>query len=364
VNICPKQCIAIIQNDEGFYYPEINKMGCINCEKCANVCPIDNAKYNVKPRRITTFQNDNLIRNESTSGGFFSRISDYILENNGIVYGAAFDSSFAVKHTKADNEQSRNAMRHSKYVQSYLGDSFKAVRSDLNNGVIVLFTGTPCQVAGVINYLNGSKVDMQNLITCDFVCHGTPSPLMWSEYLKFIAKKYNDEIIDVNFRDKSIGWHKPQLKIQMNKKTYAGTEAQDSFYQMFYSNCILRLSCHTCPYSNVRRVADITMGDSWGVEYSRPELDDDRGLSLLLVNSDKGMKTIEKMNLNLNDIELKDLRQPHLYRPANISRKRSQFWEEYRYKGFKFVLSKYGNYTLYRKLIKKSKKLILKALNR
>lgn len=361
-NVCPKQCIFMKMSDDGFYYPQIEHNLCVECGLCAMVCPINNTSFHSNPESIIAYKNDNDVREQSTSGGFFTAISDYILNKNGVVYGAIFDQNFKVMHQRANDIATRNAMRYSKYVQSDIGKTYSRAGEDLLNKKTVLFTGTPCQISGLNNYLSVRKISNKNLITCDFICHGTPSPLIWENYLSFIHTKYNDNILAVNFRDKTLGWHKPQLKIIMEHHTQSGTEAQDAFYQLFYSNCILRKSCHICPYTSIKRVSDITMADFWGVENSYPQLDDNKGLSLLLINSQKGADIIGKLGIQFDEIRLEDIRQPHLYHPALASRKRDKFWNEYSTKGFMYVLNKYGNQSIKSKIIRRVKKAILKVM--
>lgn len=351
--ICPCNAIEFKENDKGFKRPEINLNQCISCGFCREVCPIENSEFNKKNKGVYAFKYTEEDRKDSTSGGFFSYISDYVLKLDGVVYGAIFDDKFRVVHARATNYCERNRMRQSKYVQSDIGTAYKELENDLRNGRIVCFTGTPCQVSGLNNYLKKKKIDTKKLITCDFICHGTPSPLIWRNYLEFIENKYNDTIVGVNFRDKTEGWHKPKLKIKMEKNIQSLNELQDPFYQLFYSNCIMRDSCYECEYTRKERVSDFTMGDCWGIEEFAPAMDDNKGISVVLVNTEKGrnlLSVIESKAWKL-EISIDKLKQPHLSNPVKMSRRRNQFWIDFQTHSYLYIIKKYGNYSISKKII-------------
>ena len=368
VSICPKKCIKMVENDEGFKYPIIDRKNCINCGLCSTVCPIEKEKEKVEIKeKIYAFKNkDEEIRNLSTSGGFFTAISDFVLEKSGSVYGAIFDNNFVVKHNRATSLKERDNMRHSKYVQSDMQNIMPLVENDLKTGMYVLFTGNPCQISGLISYLKLKKIETNKLITCDFICHGVPSPKIWRDYLDFFEHKYKDKIVYINFREKSKGWHKPCLDIRFKEHELSQTESQSAYYHLFYSNCILRPSCHLCEYSNLERVSDITMGDCWGIKETKKEIDDNKGLSFIMANTEKGKEIVNDLKNKhfFENISLKDVKQPHLYHPAKISKNREKFWKEYNKKGFKYVLNKYGHYSYKNKIILKFKRIILRIMNK
>ena len=364
INICPQKCITLTEQKKGFLYPEIDETKCVGCEKCIKCCPINSCTYKEHQIAVLTFKNADSIRACSTSGGFFAFISEYVLAQNGVVYGAVFDKDFTVMHIRGENVNDRNRMMHSKYVQSKIGNCYKLVKTDLINEVPVLFTGTPCQISGLNNYLLADNIPTDKLITCDIICHGVPSPVVWKDYLSYIENKYNDRIQEINFREKELGWHRPRLQIIMHNNMQLLDEKKDIFYQLFYSNCILRPSCHSCQYTSVNRVSDITMADCWGIEISHPEMDDNKGLSLLLINSEKGMQIIRDTNVKVSGIDLTDVRQPHLYCSAKMSRKREAFWRDYQKMTFIKVVKKYCNITMKNKMINYFKGLLVKVLKR
>ena len=366
-NICPQNCIQLRIDNEGFKYPIINQKMCINCNLCEKVChEVSNSNIFNNFLMTYAYSNTDEIRMNSTSGGFFTKISDFIIQNNGVIYGAAYDETFNVIHTRATTVKIRNKQRGSKYVQSNMDNIFISIENDLKNNKIVLFTGNPCQVSAVLSYLRLKRIDCKLLITCDFICHGITSPIIWKDYLSFIEKKYNDKILSINFRNKDKGWHTPQLEIVMKEHIQKLTEKKDPYYNLFYSNCILRPSCHKCNYSKKERVSDFTMADCWGIEKSPPEFDDNMGLSFIMINTPKAKKlfNIMKMDKDSIDIDINDINQPHLNHAARESKKRDKFWEEYKNKGSVYVIKKYGNYTISRKIIKKSKKIICKIIGR
>lgn len=364
LKICPKKCIELIEDQEGFLYPFVRRNECIDCGMCDSVCHLCGGMRLLKyPNAIFAYRNDDKIRINSTSGGFFTAISEWLLNQEAAIYGAVFDDTFTVVHSRAINRDERDKQRYSKYVQSSTCQIIDFIQEDLKHNKKVLFVGTPCQVAGVLSYLEKKKISLNNLYTCDFVCHGVSSPVIWKEYLKYVKEKYNDEIIRINFRSKDIGWHTPQLKIEMRKHVQALTEKQDAFYQLFYSNCILRPSCHYCKYAKRERVSDFTMADCWGIEKSHPELDDNKGLSLVFTNTEKASEIVSLLGLKQR-LSFNDFTQPHLSKSAPISKKREKFWAEYTSKGGKYVIEKYGNIKLYRKIVKFSKKTICKLIGR
>ena len=207
----------------------------------------------------------------------FTAISDYVLENNGIIYGAGFNEDFVVCHQRASTKEERDMLRGSKYVQSDLKDIFGLVKNDLLNNKIVLFTGTPCQLAGLISFLR--DVDTSNLYLCDLICHGTPSPKLYADYLKFIQKLCRRPLKMVNFRDKVYGWHN---KVE-SYTTDRGKKFFRYFLELYSRHVALRPSCHNCTYTNLNRPSDITIADFWGIENFKPEFDDDKGVSLVLI---------------------------------------------------------------------------------
>lgn len=302
VQKCPKQCIKLKADNEGFLYPNVDINNCINCGLCEKVCPIINAaKLNFNSQAVDTlvaYCKDDNIRAESSSGGIFSIIANYILSHGGIIFGAAFDKDFSVHHIKAENYEELSLLRGSKYVQSRIENTYKQAEVELKNGRLVLFTGTACQIAGLYGYL-GKKYD--NLITVDVLCHGVGSPDVWLRHLDEIKDQYHSEISEVTFRSKDFGWRRYAVKINFkNGMCYLQDRLHDDYSKLFLQAVCLRPSCHKCYFKGMDRPSDITIGDGWGVENYHPNLDDNKGVSTILVHNIKGKDVIEKILCDLH----------------------------------------------------------------
>lgn len=269
---------------------------------------------------------DENIRAASRSGGIFTAVSDIVLENGGVVYGCALNDKFLAEHRRATNKEERNSFRGSKYIQSEIGDTYKQAKEDLKNGLTVLFTGTPCQIDALYNVLLTSKTDISNLLTIDILCHGVPSPKAWTDY---INKKGNiDDIESVNFRDKTnFGWRDHVETLTINGQENSSKE----FTNLFYSHLILRDSCFSCNYKNTNRVSDITIGDYWKIENNDKTFDDDKGVSLVMLNSNKGSAYFDlcKATLEVKEFPLATSIQPALSVNYSKPKRKEAFWDEY-----------------------------------
>lgn len=287
-SICQKNCIEM-QYDKGFWYPFVNKTDCVNCNLCEKVCPIINfsdlESYDVNA--YAAYNKDESIRNNSSSGGIFSSFSGYILKNGGIVFGAAYDDRFNVKHIGINDESDINKLRGSKYVQSRIGNIYKEVKTNLDNDRLVYFSGTACQVDGLKCYLGK---EYNNLICQDLICHGVPSPIVWEKYINNFG-----DIKNVNFRNKSNGWKNFSLCITDTNENikYINDVRSDSYLLGFLRNIYLRPSCYDCKYKTIERKADITLADFWGIENEIPDMFDDKGTSFVIVHSKKGQELFD-----------------------------------------------------------------------
>ena len=359
MNICPQRAINMVADDEGFKYPEINQKLCIECKMCKKVCTFQNG-YNTKnnlkePLVYAAKHKKDEIRMSSSSGGTFTAISDYVLDEKGVVYGVQFDGYFNVIHGRASNKEDRDKFKGSKYVQSDLSDIFQIIKKDLNNSLLVLFTGTPCQCAGLKAYLTKCTVSMENLLLCDIVCHGTPSPLMWKEYLHFCETANKSKIINYEFRSKILGWHThTEASTYLNGKVDYKSSLSQSEKSLFYSHNTLRIACHNCRYTNLQRISDITIADFWGIEKSIPDFDDNKGVSLIMVNTPKGQDLFGhiKPALKCCESDTKKCFQPQLQHPCKPSSKRDEFWKDYYTKGYPYIIKKYTDFG-YKNALKK-----------
>jgi coenzyme F420-reducing hydrogenase beta subunit len=329
-SICPASSISMREDAEGFLYPEINNRLCTKCSLCENICPVLVQGDERKPLRVYAAKNqDEQIRFESSSGGMFTLLSEAIILQGGVVFGARFNEKWEVIHDYTETVKGLTVFRGSKYVQSVIGDTYKHAKRFLESGRMVLFSGTPCQIAGLKAFL---KNDYDNLLTVDLVCHGVPSPAVWRKYLDEVVEKMCpppppiietrlDYIKTINFRDKTFGWQIFGFLIQFAieaamtnrniigtinfrekhrgwKKSgaaihsfkYGITEHGDIFVKGFLRNLYLRPACYECKSRSLKSGSDITLGDYWGIQNILPDFDDDKGVSLVMINSDKGRR--------------------------------------------------------------------------
>ena len=317
--VCAKRCIVMQSDEEGFLYPVVNKDVCVDCGLCEKVCPVINQNEPRKPLKVYASKNKNEeIRRQSSSGGIFTLLAEKFIMEGGIVFGARFDEEWNVIHSWTDTIEGIAAFRGSKYVQSTIGNTYCEAKDFLKQGRKVLFSGTPCQIAGLKKYL---LKDYENLLTVDVVCHGVPSPLVWRTYLGELREELRAErgagkkslpssmdelpvITDISFRDKANGWKKFGFRL-----CYATSEAapnsvfssaikvekellqpftDNTFMKGFLANLYLRPSCYDCAVRLGKSGSDITIADFWGVQNFYPEFDDDKGVGLILINSKKG----------------------------------------------------------------------------
>lgn len=342
-SICPKNAIKMTVNKEGFLYPEINQEQCINCGLCIKTCQykkdIENKTYScmiTKPKVFAVRHKSIEVRENSRSGGIFTAVSDWVLENGGVVFGAVLNEDMTVSHERATDSNERNRMRGSKYVQSDKKKSFTAVKKDLDDGKYVLYTGTSCEISGLQSYLRHTY---PKLICMDIICHGVPSPQILQDYLSWQEKKHKAKVVNFDFRNKKkFGWSSAVETLYF--KDVAGKEfnINSSVYsKLFYSDSAVRYSCFQCPYKSINHPADITIGDFWGIERVDSDFNaDNSGASLVLVNSEKGFNIFNEIIDRLDYIEssIEDCLQTPLIKPCDIPKARPAFWYIYEHKSF------------------------------
>lgn len=307
--ICPTNSIEMKEDNFGFKYPKINIDSCIDCQLCVEKCT-----YNIKVK-ITPLQKiyaasrkDKQKLKDSSSGGIFAMLAEKILEQNGVVYGCTFNERMEPIHIGIENKKELIRLLGSKYVQSDIVDCFKKVKENLDRNKKVLFCGTPCQCASIKEFI-GKEKNIENLIICELICHGVPSAKMFLDYIKLLETKYNSQIIDFKFRDKSYGWScngSFYLKEKYLKKRISNRLS--SYYTYFLDGEIYRPSCYKCKFAQTKRSADITLGDYWGIikneeKYKNSNLNIENGISLVLINSVKGKKIWEKVEDEIDYFE-------------------------------------------------------------
>lgn len=349
--VCPKNAISMEPDFMGFKYPQVDYEKCIECKLCEKACSF-NEEYKTpdnltQPIPYGVRLKDTAEMMKSRSGGAFVAFSDWILKKGGVVYGAGYKNHFEVAHKRAANATERDEFRGSKYVQSDLAGIFKAVRHDLQQGLWVLFSGTPCQVAGLSAYIPTNL--KEKLLTVDIVCHGVPSPHFWHDFLNYVEKKENKIVAGVDFRDKQrFGWraHKETFTLMDPKSGQSSALSSDTYTFLFYRHLMLRPSCSECKFCNLRRPADLTLADFWGWEKTDKSINkDDKGISLILLNTPKGKNVFEETKHQFDTIspKIEDCMQGHLIRPTTFGKNHDAFISDYESRGFKYVLYKYGN---------------------
>jgi coenzyme F420-reducing hydrogenase beta subunit len=306
--ICPQKCIDMIEDNEGFFYPKINVNICIKCGLCRKACPINkNNMFSLlnQPIVYAAWNKNNEILRNSSSGGMFSAIADYVLNKKGTVFGCAFDNKFIAKHICTEDKKNMYKIRGSKYVQSDTSDTYKQVKKLLNKGKYVFYTGTPCQIAALKSFIGQ---DYKNLITADLICNGVPSQKIFTQYIKHLENIYKGKITEFRFRDKlRYGWtHSYYIKINKDNynKSKCKTAYLSSYYYAFLNKMIQRPSCYGCPYSNTKREGDITIADFWGIEKFYPQIDTSMGMSLVIINTYKGLDIINALDNKIEKIEM------------------------------------------------------------
>lgn len=297
-NICPKHCIEMKPDHEGFRYPEINQEECIECGLCEKVCPNLKEKQNdILPINHYIIQNKNKdILRDSTSGGFFSVISEYAVQNHGVVFGASFDDQMELRHTYAESYAECHPFRGSKYVQSQIKDSYQKAKDFLHQGRLVVFSGTPCQIAGLKSYL---RKDYENLITVDLVCHGVPSPLLLKKYLEYHSKGKNSPIIGYLSRDKYYGYSYSTASIFFKDKnvSYHKGKESDIMLGLYFKNICSRPSCYQCHYKTIHRISDFTIFDCWDAPSTSKEFSD-QGATNIFIHTEKGNALFKKIKIH------------------------------------------------------------------
>ena len=343
-NICPKSCIYMESNEGGFLYPKVDYDLCMECNRCIEVCPINNkAEIDNKPIAFSCINNDEKIRIDSSSGGIFTLIAEKVLSEGGVVFGAVFDDDFQVEHQYVEKKEELWKLRGSKYVQSKIGDSYKQAKKFLDNKKKVLFTGTPCQNAGLKSYLGGFYDD---LLTIDLICHGVPSPLVWKKYIEFREKEAGSPVKRIAFRKKNEGWKRFSVSFLFKDNTeYLGNLHNDLYIRAFLKNVCLRPSCYNCMFKGLNRHSDITLADFWGIQNVLPEMDNDKGTSLVFVNSRTGKDLFNGIKDRMLYQEV-DINEAVKYNSSAIksampNSNRDNFFKDLKYTSFDKLVKRY-----------------------
>ena len=338
--ICPQRAVMMAADDEGFLHPYIDEELCNDCELCTRTCPINKAIHadkdivfastesviselsvddnpELQNRAYACYSRDESVRAQSTSGGVFSQLALYIFGEGGVVFGAGFDKDFRVRHAFTGSEYELDGLRRSKYVQSDTGNTFREAKEFLNEGKMVLYCGTPCQIAGLKAYLGR---EYTGLLTCDLACHGVPSPKVWTYYLDYMKRKYNSPIKAISFRDKATGWKTSSMRIDFeNGSRYMDLVQKEIFFIGFGKSIFNRQSCYDCWFRLQNTKADITLADFWGIEQQKEEgYADNHGVSLVITHTAAGEQALKHIESKVI-CRKKSLEEAVKYNPRLIS---------------------------------------------
>ena len=365
VQRCPKQCIAMREDEEGFLYPKVDESVCIDCGLCEKVCPVINQDAGQEPLEVLAAKNPNEeIRKESSSGGIFTMLAESVIDGGGVVYGVCFDERWEVVHQSAETKVDIAKFRGSKYVQSKVQNTYKEAEIQLKAGRKVLYSGTPCQIAGLKRFL---RKDYDNLLTVDFICHGVPSPGVFRTYLRDELKRMTArqgggrntvllpciplvtesdgfdckglKIKSISFRDKRNGWKKFGFALALSESSDEGENSvllsysplnKNLFLRGFLRDLYLRPSCYACPTKHLKSGSDITLGDWWGIGSLKPEIDDDRGVSAVTINTEKGQTALHNLKAELHEMPYEALMtyNPALVKSPAVPNNRGAFFEQ------------------------------------
>ena len=348
-SVCPKNAITMECDEEGFLYPKIDENKCVNCGLCLKVCR-DKMKYLTDINKVKVYaakNRDECVLKKSSSGGISNALGKKIIDVGGIVYGVIYDENHRVIVKRSETKKDLDRLYGSKYVQADLQNTFKEVHDDLRNNKVVLFIATSCYVAGLKSFLINKKCNIDNLYTVDLVCHGVPSPKIFSDYINYLREKYDFDHFE--FRTKELPWgygsknYGCTIFLKNNKKIVDSTDAR-LFLNIFFSNYCLRPCCYKCAFSKIEKPADMTIADYWGVANEHPDFFDEKGVSAVIIHTDKGeklfndTKDIIAIKSSINKVKNK---QPNLDKPSGIKNDRDLFWKTYEDMGFKYVCKKY-----------------------
>ena len=368
--ICPKRAISMIANYEGFLYPVVDATKCVDCSLCYKICPYDtNVQMRVPLKSYALQYKDEERLMSSSSGAAFPAIADYVLSQGGYVSGCIFNANMLAVHVVTNDIATVEKMSGSKYVQSDVQGVYPEIKTLLDRDKLVLFSGTPCQVAGLIKYL---KKPYDNLLTIDLICHGVPSPFLLECYIK----TYKERVLQLKFRDKELNGWCSQGSIEIisdaNKTKIRKTSPySDSYYYYYYlQNSVSRMSCYKCRFSAKTRVADITIGDYWNVRDVLPGVNVDKGMSVVLVNTAKGEDILNTIspNIKLYETEIDDAVKSNgnLQKPCKMPEQRLYIYDKIKKYGYVQTAKQECHYQylmpILRRLIPASLKKVLRKI--
>jgi coenzyme F420-reducing hydrogenase beta subunit len=354
-------------DEEGFLFPQIDNKKCVECGLCEKNCPMNQTQAErtgetKTPKAFAVINQNEEIRMQSSSGGVFTLLAEKIINDGGVVFGARFKEDWEVEHDYTETIEGLAAFRGSKYVQSKLGNSYKKARTFLEAGKNVLFTGTPCQIGGLKSCL---QKDYEKLMCVDIICHGVPSPKVWQKYVEFRENIAKSKTRKIAFRRKNCGWMQFSLSFNfVNDGEYCQTLQNDMYMQAFLKDLCLRKSCYNCGFKTIQRNSDITIADFWGVQNVTPEMFDDKGTSLVLIQSHKGEEIFDKIKSDTNFTEVdceKSLQfNPTVFRSCIEPKNRAKFMKSIDKHPFDRLVRKYTRISFTRRFFSFVRKIHIK----
>ena len=335
MQVCPKQCILMHADVEGFLYPEVDANVCIECGLCEKVCPMLNRGVPRRPLEVYAVKCADEVRMVSSSGGLFTRLAEQVIAAGGVVFGAKYSAEWIVVHDYTETLEGFAAFRGSKYVQSIVGDTYRQAESFLKAGRRVLYSGTPCQIAALKHFL---RKEYDNLLTVDVVCHGVPSPLVWQEYLKSIVS-LEENIRFVNMRDKRKGWSSYCINVRTDRRDICVPALKCVYIEGFLRDLYLRPSCYACLFKAGSSGSDVTLGDFWGVAKFHSEFADEKGVSLALVWSERGAEVVHSSKSVVTESTYENAKafNPSIECSTSEPKMRGLFWKMFEQDGAKAI---------------------------
>lgn len=340
-SVCKANAITITKDSFGFIKSYIDTDKCVGCNMCYKTCPAISVPEKSAPQRISAFKAEDKIRKNSTSGGAATAIAEAIINGGGAVYGASLDEKFKLKHIRVDNIEDLSLLKGTKYIQSDMTDCFDSIKNDLENNKLVLFIGTPCQVAGVRNFITQQKINAQKLFLCDIICHGVPSPKVFGDYIEWLEKTENEKIKKYFFRNKAFSWRGDSSAVE----TSSGLKRSRNitgFMSLYYSSNITNDACFNCNFTSTDRVSDITVSDFWGIEKEKPDFEDSLGVSMVMLNTEKGKSLFETVKGESVEATLDNAKQPQLHTPVKKPESYQSFRLNYKKDGIEYAMKTYG----------------------
>ncbi len=334
--VCKKDAVGLMKNTQGFIKSYIDTNKCVNCGLCKQACPIENPPAKNKVPEIFAYKAKDSLRKNSTSGGAASALAEAVIQMEGSVYGACLDENFKLSHIRITDKKDIALLQGTKYIQSDITNIFDDLKHDLTNGMPVLFTGTPCQAAAVLNFVKTNKIPRQKLFLCDIICHGVPSPRAFDEFIAWL--KQREAFNTYYFRNKELSWRGDSASVS----THEGVKTNryiSGFMNLYYSNLLTDEACFNCKFTTKERVSDITVSDFWGIEDTAAQFEDSLGVSMVLINTVNGRELFEAIDGKKMSVTLDNAKQPQLKKPTEKPDCYDEFWKNY---NIDSALNKYG----------------------